>query len=144
MLASFFFSLLAGFLTLHIEGPLGALLEKVDRYDLRLDPMELRILTFGFLLLLAAIATALVGADSSAYLAVSGGLLGYFGGDLYAFLRDPDGARGEDADDWDGDVTDTGERRSVGDHLEEKNDETLRAVQAAIQDETNPEKEKGR
>ena len=71
MLASFFFSLLAGFLTLHIEGPLGALLEKVDRYDLRLDPMELRILTFGFLLLLAAIATALVGADSSAYLAVS-------------------------------------------------------------------------
>ncbi|NDR55272.1 hypothetical protein [Aliiruegeria sabulilitoris] len=144
MIASFVFSLLAGFLTLHVQGPLAAWLEKTDLFDLRLDAMELRILSFGLMLLLAAIATALVGADSSAYLAVSGGLLGYFAGDLYAYMRDPDGAQGEETDDWDGDVVETGPRRRLADHLEAENEETLRAVQAAIQDETRPEEEKDR
>ncbi|SDJ50049.1 hypothetical protein [Aliiruegeria lutimaris] len=149
MIASFVFSLLAGFLTLYVEGPLSAWLKKTDLFDLRLDAMELRILSFGLMLLLAAIATALVGANSSAYMAVSGGLLGYFGGDLYAYMRDPDGAQGEESDDWDGDVVETGPRRRLADHmdadqLDTENEETLRAVQAAIQDETRPEEEKDR
>ena len=159
MLASFLFSLLAGFLTLHVEGPLAAWLEKTDRFELGLDAMEMRILSFSFMLLLAAIATALVGANSSAYMAVSGGLLGYFAGDLYAFIRDPDGARGEEADDWDGEVVEAGPRRSLADHMDAEaerrdaevdratdtdNEETLRAVKAAIQDETRPEEEKDR
>ena len=133
MLASFIFSLLAGLLVVHVEPYLKRLVEKYDRYEMRLDAMELRILTFGLLLLVAAILTWAVDADSSAYLTIAGGLLGYFGADLYAFLRDPDGAMGEDEDDWDGQMR-PAEPETEGED-DDDTDETLRAVKNAVQPE---------
>ncbi|RYH10625.1 hypothetical protein [Tropicimonas sp. IMCC6043] len=148
MIASFFFSLLAGLLVVHVEPPLKALVEKNDRYEMRLDPLEFRVLTFALLLLCAAIATWAVGADSSAYLTVAGGLLGYFASDLYAFLRDPQAAEKDDPDDWDGDVREPGrseaEAAPTGDTDADDTEETLAAVRTAVQQDDRPEEERQR
>ncbi len=140
MLASFFFSALAGYLTRHVEAPLEALIARVIKVDIRLDALEFRVLTFGLMLMLAAVATALVGADSSAYMAATGALLGFFGKDLYAFLRDPNKTGGVDEDDWDGELDEAGRRR-VKDHGSGESDteETLRSVRLALQDSDGPQ-----
>ncbi|WP_106204137.1 hypothetical protein [Aliiruegeria haliotis] len=131
MFASFIFSLLGGFLVSYAEPYVKRLIVDVAKVEFQLDEGDFRVLTFGFLLLLAAIGTALVGGNSSAYLAVAGGMLGYFGADLYTLMRDPDGAMGDDDDDWDGGIE---ERRSMRDHVEPDADteETLRAVTEAV------------
>jgi hypothetical protein len=78
MAASFLLSLLAGLLAINAEPLVRRALRAIDD-DMTLEPDELRVLTFGLALLVAAMVTAIMSADSSAYMAVSGGLLGYFG-----------------------------------------------------------------
>ncbi|WP_116132149.1 hypothetical protein [Tropicimonas sp. IMCC34043] len=87
MLWSFLFSLLAGALTIPCQPLVRAGVRRIDDADLKLDAMELRILTFGLLLLVAAALTAIIGADSSAYMAVAGGLIGYFAYEFVLRLR---------------------------------------------------------
>ncbi len=96
MLASFLFGALAGFFTRRAEPWIRFVLERLAMRDARLGDAESRVVSLAVMLLLAAAATALIGADSSAYLTVSGGLLGYFGGDLYVFLRDPEAETDEE------------------------------------------------
>ncbi len=136
MIASFLLALLAGFATPYLERPLGDALGRIEGMALWLGVPELRALTFGGLLLLAALLVWLLGADSSAFLLVLGGLLGLFGKDIVAFLRDPDGTAGKDDDNWDGEIAAPGSRRVIGTGAEAEassEEETLRAVQEAVQ-----------
>lgn len=156
MLASFVLSLLAGFLTTRAEPLLEALIRRLGKGEVELDGKDLRILGFGLILLVAATIVALLGADGSAWLAIAGGLLGYFGLDLYAIARDPHGASGDRGDDWDGELAAQGQRRTVAHHApvvpaaapeaadapgtdEEDPEDTLRAVREAIQAEPSEE-----
>ncbi|MDV7145031.1 hypothetical protein R3X27_20315 [Tropicimonas sp. TH_r6] len=145
MFASFLFALMAGFVTPYVERPLGDALGRIDGMALWLGVQELRAITFGAMLLLAALLVWLVGADSSAFLLVLGGLLGLFGKDIVAVLRDPAGAAGKDDDNWDGEIAAPGTRRTLGTDGEAgatREEETLRAVQEAVQSpEPAPEKE---
>lgn len=141
MLASFLFSLLAGFLAPRVEEPLARLLARVESVEFLLDAREMGVLSFALMLLLAAMIAAALGADSSAFLALFGGVLGYFGTDLYAYVRDPAGAEGKDADDWDGEMAAPGKRRKQGDRARTDDEDTLRAVQAAVAGDEPPEKE---
>ncbi|WP_068112573.1 hypothetical protein [Tropicimonas marinistellae] len=146
MLASLLLSALAGFLTPQAEPYVAKAFARLGKGEWRpLEARELRVLSFGLMLLLAATAGPFLDADSSAWLAAAGGLLGYFGRDLYAFARDPDGAKGDPGDDWDGEVTEPGKHASMEDLLaegsappggggtrEDDADETLRAVKEAV------------
>ncbi|SNS29200.1 hypothetical protein [Tropicimonas sediminicola] len=151
MVASFVLSLLAGFLTSRAEPLLVAVIRRLGGGDVVLAGVDLRVLGFGLMLLIAATLVALLGADSSAWLAVSGGLLGYFGRDLYAFARDPHGAAGAAEDNWDGELAQPGERRTPvdaasggPDAVDARDDEaaaeiTLRAVKEAMEAEPSQE-----
>lgn len=124
MIASFLLSFLAGLLVLPVERLLKARIHDPARAlgqddlvpnvaDVPFDAADMRILTFGLLMLVAAIVTWMTGADSSAYLAIAGGILGYFTTDLVAVLRNPNRSLREQVDKW-GNVVPAGAEPEAG------------------------------
>lgn len=130
MLGSLIFGFLAGFLTTRAEPLLEMLIEKALNADLRIDALSFRVLAFAVMMLIAALLTFVLRGDSSAFLTIIGGVLGYFALDIYAFARDPDKALGRDEDDWDG----TLEKPTDPD-----DEETLKAVTDAVNEEEKQE-----
>ena len=100
MIVSFLLSFLAGLLVIPAERPLKAWLMDAALAEGPFEEKDLRILAFALLLLLAAALTWLVGADSPAYLAIAGGVLGYFTADLLGMIRDPNRPRRRQVDKW--------------------------------------------
>ena len=130
MLGSLIFGFVAGFLTTRVEPLLEGLIEKAMKTDLRIDALSFRVLTFSIMVLLAALLTFVLRGDSSAFLTIIGGVLGYFALDIYAFAQDPDRALGRDKDDWDG---------SVGEVTDAADEGTIQAVTDAVNEEEKQE-----
>ena len=100
MIVSFLLSFLGGLLVIPAERPIRAWLMDAALAEGPFEDKDLRILAFALLLLIAAALTWLVGADSSAYLAIAGGVLGYFTTDLLGRMRDPNRPRRRQVDKW--------------------------------------------
>lgn len=139
MLGSLLFGALAGYLVVHAEPVLEGLLDRITGDDIKIDALDFRVLTFAVMLAVAGVATALARGDGSLVLGAVGGGLGYFGTRIYAFLKDPDGTRGDPEHDWSGDLN---QRRSVPGDTEraggDRDAEAIDAVRAALAD-RNPD-----
>jgi hypothetical protein len=82
----FILGLVAGFLTPHAEGPVAQPLAKAMAGHLRLEPGEMRVLSFILVMLIAGIGAELLNSGSTFWVILGGGL-GYFATRLVAAAR---------------------------------------------------------
>ena len=82
----FIIAVVAGFLTPYAETPLAKPVEALMRDHIRLEPGELRVLTFILVMVLAGVASNLL-ASGSTFWVILGGGLGYFGTRLVAAVQ---------------------------------------------------------
>ncbi|MEL7212536.1 MAG: hypothetical protein AAGK92_07730 [Pseudomonadota bacterium] len=86
MLLNLFLGALAGYLTPQAEPHLKKALKDILLEEVPMKEGEFRLFSFIVMMILAAVLTALFGADSSAFLLLFGGGLGVFGQRIYTAL----------------------------------------------------------
>lgn len=86
MLLNLFLGALAGYLTPQAEPHLKKAMKDILLDEVPMKEGEFRLFTFIVMMIVAAVLTALFGADSAAFLLLLGGGLGVFGSRLYQAL----------------------------------------------------------